>query len=107
MGLADFVSKKFFRKIDFESTYINAITSTEPNSVKLPLVLDNDKYVFQGCVKLCGVKNIQDIKLVIINNTKELDEIYMSKSAFENTVDKSKVKKNQNYLIYLLTTKAI
>ena len=93
MGLADFVSKKFFRKIDFESTYINAITSTEPNSVKLPLVLDNDKYVFQGCVKLCGVKNIQDIKLVIINNTKELDEIYMSKSAFENTVDKSKVKK--------------
>ena len=93
MGLADFVSKKFFRKIDFESTYINAITSTEPNSVKLPLVLDNDKYVFQGCVKLCGVKNIQDIKLVIINNTKELDELYMSKSAFENTVDKSKVKK--------------
>lgn len=93
MGLADFVSKKFFRKIDFESTYINAITSTEPNSVKLPLVLDNDRYVFQGCVKLCGVKNIQDIKLVIINNTKELDEIYMSKSAFENTVDKSKVKK--------------
>lgn len=93
MGLADFVSKKFFRKIDFESTYINAITSTEPNSVKLPLVLDNDKYVFQGCIKLCGVKNIQDIKLVIINNTKELDEIYMSKSAFENTVDKSKVKK--------------
>ena len=93
MGLADFVSKKFFRKIDFESTYINAITSTEPNSVKLPLVLDNDKYVFQGCVKLCGVKNIQDIKLVIINNTKELDELYMSKSAFENAVDKSKVKK--------------
>ena len=93
MGLADFVSKKFFRKIDFESTYINAITSTEPNSVKLPLVLDNDKYVFQGCVKLCGVKNIQDIKLVIINNKKELDEIYMSKSAFENAVDKSKVKK--------------
>ena len=93
MGLADFVSKKFFRKIHFESTYINAITSTEPNSVKLPLVLDNDKYVFQGCVKLCGVKNIQDIKLVIINNTKELDEIYMSKSAFENAVDKSKVKK--------------
>ena len=93
MGLADFVSKKFFRKIDFESTYINAITSTEPNSVKLPLVLDNDKYVFQGCVQLCGVKNIQVIKLVIINNTKELDEIYMSKSAFENAVDKSKVKK--------------
>ena len=93
MGLADFVSKKFYDKVDFEATYINAITSTEPNSVKLPLVLDDDKYVFKGCVKLCGVRNLEDLKLVIINNTKEQDEVYMSKAAFENVVDKSKVKK--------------
>lgn len=93
MGLADFVSKKFYDKVDFEATYINAITSTELNSVKLPLVLDDDKYVFKGCVKLCGVRNLEDLKLVIINNTKELDEVYMSKAAFENVVDKSKVKK--------------
>ena len=30
MGLADFVSKKFYDKIDFPSTYINAMTSTTP-----------------------------------------------------------------------------
>ena len=48
MGLADFISKKFQNKIDFPATYINAITSTEPNSVKMPLVLYNDKYVFKG-----------------------------------------------------------
>ena len=36
---------------------------------------------------------LEDVKLVIINNTKELDEVYMSKAAFENVVDKSKVKK--------------
>ena len=57
---------------------------------------DNDKYVFKGCVKLCGALNLDDIKLVIINNTKELDEIYMSKAAFENVVDKSKVKKESD-----------
>ena len=91
MGLADFVSKKFYDKIDFPATYINAITSTEPNSVKLPLVLDNDKYVFKGCVKLCGTRDLDKLKLVIINNTKELDEIYMSKAAFENVVCKQNV----------------
>ena len=36
-------------------------------------------------------------KFIIINNTKELDEIYMSKASFENVVDKSKVKK-ESYL---------
>lgn len=91
MGLADFVSKKFYDKIDFPATYINAITSTEPNSVKLPLVLDNDEYVFKGCIKLCGIRHLKDLKLVIINNTKELDEIYMSEAAFKNVVLKDKV----------------
>ena len=62
----------------------------------MPLVLANDKYVFKGCVKLCGALNLDDIKLVIINNTKELDEIYMSKASFENVVDKSKVKKESD-----------
>lgn len=93
MGLADFISKKFYDKIKLEATYINAITSTEPNSVKIPLVLDNDLYVFKGCVKLCGIRDLKDLKLVIINNTKDLDEIYMSEAAFENVVNKSKVKK--------------
>lgn len=91
MGLADFVSKKFYDKIDFPATYINAITSTEPNSVKLPLVLDSDEYVFKGCVKLCGVRDLDKLKLVVINNTKELDEVYMSRAAFENVVDKIRV----------------
>ena len=91
MGLADFVSKKFYDKIDFPATYINAVTSTEPNSVKLPLVLDSDEYVFKGCVKLCGVRDLDKLKLVVINNTKELDEVYMSRAAFENVADRSRV----------------
>lgn len=91
MGLGDFISKKFYNKINLEATYINAITSTEPNSVKIPLVLDNDLYVFKGCIKLCGIRDLNNLKLVIINNTKDLDEIYMSKAAFENVVDRKKV----------------
>lgn len=88
MGLADFISKKFYDSIEFESTYLNAITSTEPNSIKLPMVLENDKYVFKACAKTCGILNYNDIKLVIIENTKNLNEIYMSKAAYKNIKDK-------------------
>ncbi|MGL6106865.1 lactate racemase domain-containing protein [Romboutsia sp.] len=91
MGLADFISKKFYNKLDLEATYLNAITSTEPNSVKLPVVLDNDKYVFKACVKICGKRNIEDIKLVIIDNTKNLEEVYMSCAAIKNIMKKEKV----------------
>lgn len=97
MGLADFISKKFYNNIEFESTYLNAITSTEPNSIKLPMVLENDKYVFKACAKTCGILNYKNIKLVIIENTKNLNEIYMSKEAYESISEQKMVETEGSY----------
>ncbi len=97
MGLADFISKRFYDKIDFPSTYINAITSTEPNSIKLPMVLDSDEHVLKACAKTCGVLNHKDIKLIIIQNTKELNDIYMSKSCFDSINNYDMIQKIGDY----------
>ncbi|MGB5823578.1 MAG: hypothetical protein WBH44_05855, partial [Proteocatella sp.] len=86
MGLADFITKDMYDKIDFTNTYLNTLTSTEPSSSRMPMVLDNDFRVFQGCVKLCGQVNNDDIKMVIIKSTKYLDEVYMSKAAVEASI---------------------
>ena len=92
IGLADFATRKLYNKIDFESTYLNALTSTEPNSIKLPMILDNDEFVIKACAKTCGILDLNKIKLVIIKNTKELNEVYMSKSAYESINEKDKIK---------------
>ena len=97
MGLADFISKSFYNSIEFESTYLNAITSTEPNSIKLPMVVDNDRYVFKACAKTCGILNYEDIKLVIIENTKNLKEIYMSEAAYKSINEPEMVKVQGDY----------
>lgn len=97
MGLSDFISKNFYDNIEFESTYLNAITSTEPNSIKLPMVVDNDKYVFKACAKTCGILNYKDIKLVIIENTKNLKEIYMSEAAYKCVNQSNMVKIQGDY----------
>ncbi|SCH63543.1 lactate racemase domain-containing protein [Romboutsia sp. 1001713B170207_170306_H8] len=98
MGLADFISKKLYNKIDFQYTYLNAITSTEPNSVKVPMVLNSDKEVFQACIKLCGKLDISEIKMVIIENTKNLNEVFMSEAAFKSISNKNKVKITSNLI---------
>ncbi len=81
MGLADFMPRRMYDQIDFETTYVNTITSTEPNSTRVPMVLENDREVFQACVKLCGQIRNEDIRLVILRSTKHLDEVYMSEAA--------------------------
>lgn len=97
IGLADFTTRKLYNSINFESTYINAITSTEPNSIKIPMILDNDKYVLKACAKTCGIINYEDIKLIIIENTKNISEIYMSKAAYEAVNNKNLVETIGDY----------
>ena len=91
VGLSDFATKKLYNKINFDYTYLNALTSTEPNSIKLPMILDNDELVIKACAKTCGILDSNKIKLVIIENTKNLNELYMSKVAYDSVVEKNKV----------------
>ena len=91
VGLADFATKKLYNKINFDYTYLNALTSTEPNSIKLPMILDNDELVIKACAKTCGILDEKNIKVVIIENTKNLNELYMSKVAYGSVVEKNKV----------------
>lgn len=83
MGLADFIPRHMYEQIDFGSTYVNTLTSTEPNSSRLPMVVENDRAVFQACVKLCGKIKKEEIRMVIIPDTKHLEEIYMSGAAID------------------------
>ena len=86
MGLADFMPKHMYDDVDFEAVYVNTLTSTEPNSSRMPMVLANDREVFQAGVKLCGQINEDDVRLVIIRSTKYLDEVYMSEAAVKAAV---------------------
>ncbi len=86
MGLADFMPRHMYDEIDFEASYVNTLTSTEPNSTRIPMVLANDNEVFRAGVKLCGQINPEDIRMVIIQSTKYLDTVYMSEAAVKAAV---------------------
>jgi len=98
MGLADFCSRRLSDQIDFTTSYINSLTSTAPGSSKLPAVMNNDKQVLQACLKLCGKQRTEDIKLALIKNTKYLDQIYLSRTAFMAVSEPEQVEKTGDYL---------
>ncbi len=86
MGLADFVPRHLYEQIDFNASYINTLTSTEPSSTRMPMVLGNDREVLQACVKLCGQSRPEKIRTALIRSTKYLDEIYLSEAAVRAAV---------------------
>lgn len=80
IGILDLTTRRAFDKMDFEQTYPNALTSTVPISVKVPMVLKSDRQAIQAAIKTSNVLDRSTIRLVRIKNTVQLGEIEVSES---------------------------
>jgi hypothetical protein len=83
LGVADFTTKRVFDSFSFEQTYPNSLTSTAALSVKIPMVLKNDRLAIQAAIKTCNIPEKRDVRLVRIKNTLQLDTILVSPSLIE------------------------
>ncbi len=80
IGIVDFTTQRFFKKMIFEQTYPNSLTSTVPASVKIPMVLKSDKQAIQACIKTSNILNKKDVTMVRIKNTIAMKEIEISEN---------------------------
>ncbi len=83
IGIVDFTTKRAFDKLRFDQTYPNSLTSTVPQSVKIPMVLESDRHAIQAAVKTCNIVRKDDARVVRIKNTVEMDEIEISENLVE------------------------
>ncbi len=82
-GMADFITRKLRDSINEEATIVNSLTGMKPFLANIPPNLETDELVFKACIKGAGQIKTEDLKLVIIRNSRNLDEIYFSKAALD------------------------
>jgi hypothetical protein len=80
IGLSDVITKTLYEKIDFSSTYKNAVTSSFIERVKIPIVAASHKEAVEIALRSCGFLKKGEEKIIRIKDTLHLDEIYVSKS---------------------------
>ena len=78
IGLADFVSRKLYEKIDFDATYENTLTSNFLERGKLPIVMANEQVALQYALRNCSIQDSATAKIIKIKNTLTLDEMWVS-----------------------------
>lgn len=84
IGVADFTTKKLFQKIDFESTYTNAIASGNVNCARIPIVcIDEQEAILAACLS-CGKVPREKIRILRIKDTLHLETMQVSKSMLED-----------------------
>lgn len=80
LGILDFTTQRLYNKFSREHTYPNALTSTAPLAVKMPMVLRNDRQAIQAAIKTCHIDALETVRLVRIKNTVALDTLWVSQS---------------------------
>ncbi|HEX5679996.1 MAG TPA: lactate racemase domain-containing protein [Desulfobacterales bacterium] len=92
LGILDFTTRRAFDKFSFENTYPNSLTSTVPTSVKIPMVLKNDRQAIQAAIKTCNILDKTRVRLARIKNTVALDEIAVSENLLPEVETNSNLK---------------
>jgi len=87
IGRAEFTHTQLVRKIDFESTYINSLTANRPTVAAIPVHYDTDQKVLEAALKIIGLVQPEDARVIRIRNTLDLKEVMVSK-AYEPEIKK-------------------
>jgi len=78
IGNADFTTKRLVQKIDHRATYMNAVTSSCPEAVRIPPYYDSDREAIDTALKTIGPVESHNAAIVHILDTLRLEEMYVS-----------------------------
>ena len=77
MGLADIITRRLFKKINFRATYENVITSTFLERGKVPIIAENDLEAIDIALRACAI-DAREASIIRIRNTLRLDTLLVS-----------------------------
>ena len=80
LGAADVVTERLASRMDRPSTYLNALTSTTPYPVKVPMVMPNDRMAVAAALFMCAGVSAAEARLVRIKNTLKLRQMWVSEA---------------------------
>ncbi len=89
IGLADVTTQSVFERIDFESMYINSLTSgiTGIQRAFIPIVAPNDRLAIYSALRACGRPDLQNARIVRIKNTLELELLDISDTVLSGELE--------------------
>jgi hypothetical protein len=80
LGNADFTTRRLADQVDWEPTYINALTACSPGGGKRPVVLDTAREAVAVALSCLGLDRVEDARVVRIPNTLRLAEVEVSEA---------------------------
>jgi hypothetical protein len=83
IGAAHTITRRLFNKIDYEATYVNAVTSRGIDFVRIPCILENDREAVQLALRTCIGRDPARPRIIRIADSLHTETIYISEAMAE------------------------
>ena len=90
IGLADVTTRRLLNKIDWDATYMNAVTSGFYEHSMLPVVAETDRQAFEWGIRASHDPH-RPKRIVRIKDTLHVSELYVSDAALEEVKDRVQI----------------
>src|SRR5215203_5978926 len=87
LGAADVVTERLVSRMDPPATYLNALTSTTPYPVKIPMTMPTDRMAIAAALAMTAGVSPQNARLVRIQNTLKLRQMWISEALLKEARD--------------------
>jgi hypothetical protein len=89
VGIADLITRRLADKINLETTFMNCLSSGDPEGGKIPIALENDREAISVAIRCVGSIPQDKVKAIRIKNTLRLGEVDVS-AAYKDELMKRK-----------------
>jgi hypothetical protein len=80
IGAAHSITRRLFNSIDYEATYINAVTSRGIDFVRIPCILDTDQEAIQLALRTCVGIDQEHPRIIRIADSLHTETIWISEA---------------------------
>ncbi len=78
VGMADFITRRLFNKLDLEKVYANCVTALSFAGGRIPIIAENDQDLIRLAVQSCVGIDRRQPRIIRISNTLHLEHICVS-----------------------------
>jgi len=91
IGAAHTTTKRLFDKINFDATYVNAVTSRGLDQVKIPCVMDNDREAVQLALRTCLGIDRERARIIRVPDSLHTETILLSEAMMQEAKENKRV----------------
>ena len=80
MGAAHAITRRLFNEIDYDATYVNALTARVVDYTRIPPIMDTDKEAIQFAAISAASVDLKNLRIIRIQDTMNVEKIWISEA---------------------------